>query len=110
MFCFFTGRRRHTSCALVTGVQTCALPISPDGARSGDDLRALAEHARRVRTLMRYVPRRYDPAIIEALALTGSLDPDASIARRRELVTRSVARRGGNACVRTFRSAWSPCT
>src|SRR3546814_4372115 len=26
MFCF-TSRRRHTRCALVTGVQTCALPI-----------------------------------------------------------------------------------
>src|SRR3546814_6118632 len=26
-FCVFTSRRRHTSCALVTGVQTCALPI-----------------------------------------------------------------------------------
>src|SRR3546814_13943666 len=26
--CFFSSRRRHTSCALVTGVQTCALPIS----------------------------------------------------------------------------------
>src|SRR3546814_8891709 len=25
---FFTIRRRHTRCALVTGVQTCALPIS----------------------------------------------------------------------------------
>src|SRR3546814_50405 len=25
-FCF-SGRRRHTRCALVTGVQTCALPI-----------------------------------------------------------------------------------
>src|SRR3546814_7006911 len=24
---FFSSRRRHTSCALVTGVQTCALPI-----------------------------------------------------------------------------------
>src|SRR3546814_3344670 len=27
-FFFFSGRRRHTRCALVTGVQTCALPIS----------------------------------------------------------------------------------
>src|SRR3546814_13498803 len=27
-FCFFTSRRRHTRCALVTEVQTCALPIS----------------------------------------------------------------------------------
>src|SRR3546814_6224813 len=25
----FSSRRRHTRCALVTGVQTCALPISP---------------------------------------------------------------------------------
>src|SRR3546814_1174051 len=26
--CVFSSRRRHTRCALVTGVQTCALPIS----------------------------------------------------------------------------------
>src|SRR3546814_15338879 len=29
--CFFASRRRHTICALVTGVQTCALPIYADG-------------------------------------------------------------------------------
>src|SRR3546814_16804271 len=30
-FCFFvSSRRRHTRCALVTGVQTCALPICSD--------------------------------------------------------------------------------
>src|SRR3546814_6833550 len=28
VFVFFSSRRRHTSCALVTGVQTCALPFS----------------------------------------------------------------------------------
>src|SRR3546814_4708603 len=28
---FFSSRRRHTRCALVTGVQTCALPIFPGG-------------------------------------------------------------------------------
>src|SRR3546814_11723706 len=28
LFVFFSSRRRHTRCALVTGVQTCALPIS----------------------------------------------------------------------------------
>src|SRR3546814_18546530 len=36
MFFFFSSRRRHTRCALVTGVQTCALPICfdiRDGAR-----------------------------------------------------------------------------
>src|SRR3546814_2272680 len=27
IFFFFSSRRWHTSCALVTGVQTCALPI-----------------------------------------------------------------------------------
>src|SRR3546814_9514113 len=31
LFFFFSSRRRHTRCALVTGVQTCALPIC-DGA------------------------------------------------------------------------------
>src|SRR3546814_7374550 len=30
-FFFFSSRRRHTRCALVTGVQTCALPISAPG-------------------------------------------------------------------------------
>src|SRR3546814_8998140 len=30
MLVFFSSRRRHTRCALVTGVQTCALPISTD--------------------------------------------------------------------------------
>src|SRR3546814_1610901 len=29
-FFFFSSRRRHTRCALVTGVQTCALPIFTD--------------------------------------------------------------------------------
>src|SRR3546814_3607861 len=35
---FFSSRRRHTRCALVTGVQTCALPIFPppaEGAAGG---------------------------------------------------------------------------
>src|SRR3546814_13980851 len=30
---FFSSRRRHTRCALVTGVQTCALPISRPSRR-----------------------------------------------------------------------------
>src|SRR3546814_20768368 len=30
MMFFFSSRRRHTRCALVTGVQTCALPICRD--------------------------------------------------------------------------------
>src|SRR3546814_17867631 len=35
LFFFFSSRRRHTRCALVTGVQTCALPIS--ARRSNQD-------------------------------------------------------------------------
>src|SRR3546814_17951380 len=34
VFFFFSSRRRHTRCALVTGVQTCALPISTTGERT----------------------------------------------------------------------------
>src|SRR3546814_8371588 len=33
-FFFFSSRRRHTRCALVTGVQTCALPIWDGEGRS----------------------------------------------------------------------------
>src|SRR3546814_5902622 len=33
LFFFFSSRRRHTICALVTGVQTCALPILRAGLR-----------------------------------------------------------------------------
>src|SRR3546814_4497115 len=33
---FFSSRRRHTRCALVTGVQTCALPIYGNGHRASD--------------------------------------------------------------------------
>ncbi|MDT9599448.1 DNA topoisomerase (ATP-hydrolyzing) subunit B [Sphingosinicella rhizophila] len=59
------------------------------GPRSGEDLRGLAEHARRMRTLMRYVPRRYNLDIIEALALAGALDPDLRPDQRPEAISRA---------------------
>src|SRR3546814_10379396 len=37
-FCF-SSRRRHTRCALVTGVQTCALPILHDDAGVAERIR-----------------------------------------------------------------------
>src|SRR3546814_8790288 len=37
LFFFFSSRRRHTSCALVTGVQTCALPIYAVFERVGQE-------------------------------------------------------------------------
>nr|WP_234033705.1 DNA topoisomerase (ATP-hydrolyzing) subunit B [Erythrobacter rubeus] len=45
------------------------------GARSGDDLRTLVEHALRIRNLIAFVPRKYDAAIVEQMALSGALDP-----------------------------------
>lgn len=63
-----------------------------DGPRFGDDLARLVDHARRMRTLMRYVPRRYDPSIIEALALGRALDPQASREERAERLA-AVTRR-----------------
>src|SRR3546814_7268189 len=38
---FFSSRRRHTRCALVTGVQTCALPISGVTSRIAEVRKAI---------------------------------------------------------------------
>src|SRR3546814_9147918 len=63
---FFSSRRRHTRCALVTGVQTCALPIY-DGITGcpAARLRRTAPHEdqRRLQTLLRSnrVGRGYAP-------------------------------------------------
>src|SRR3546814_11863942 len=59
-FFFFSSRRRHTRCALVTGVQTCALPISYiEGIRDRESLLEGLDAARRARkpVLMRKVGR-----------------------------------------------------
>ena len=48
----------------------------PGGQRSGNDLKTLVDHARRMRTLLRYAPRKYDPTLVEALAINGALKPD----------------------------------
>ncbi len=52
------------------------------GSRSGNDLRALVEHALRMKNLIAFVPRRYDCAIIEHVALSGALDPTLDPATR----------------------------
>ena len=46
------------------------------GARTGADLVSLMDHALKLRDLMAFVPRRYDPTIVEALALSGAFDPE----------------------------------
>src|SRR3546814_19459269 len=49
---FFSSRRRHTRCALVTGVQTCALPIWSKGGKLATDVNGNAAHvqARKLRS------------------------------------------------------------
>ena len=69
------------------GVEAMRLETT-EGARTGRDLRGLVDHARRMRALMGYVPRRYDPAIVEALALGGALAPDLDEAGRADAVGR----------------------
>ncbi|HMU23408.1 MAG TPA: toprim domain-containing protein, partial [Sphingorhabdus sp.] len=64
---------------------------SAQGQRSGNDLAALVEHARRMRSLMAYVPRRYDPTIIEGLALNGALAPELEGAEREAAVAKAAA-------------------
>src|SRR3546814_8680533 len=39
----FSSRRRHTRCALLTGVQTCALPICPTAPRMYDEAAQLVQ-------------------------------------------------------------------
>ncbi|HEU0066314.1 MAG TPA: DNA topoisomerase (ATP-hydrolyzing) subunit B [Sphingomonas sp.] len=62
------------------------------GTRSGADLRDLVDHARRMRTLTKYVPRRYDPAIVENMALGGALDPAIDREAREAAIQRVVVR------------------
>jgi DNA gyrase subunit B len=61
------------------------------GQRAGGDLKALVDHARRMRTLMRYAPRKYDPALTEALALNGALKPNLDRDGRAKAIARVAA-------------------
>src|SRR4051812_4840474 len=62
-----------------------------EGTRSGADLRTLIDHARRMRTLMRYAPRKYDAALIEALTINDALNPKLDQAGRAKAVARVAA-------------------
>src|SRR3546814_20254933 len=90
MLCFFSSRRRHTRCALVTGVQTCALPISIAGV--AEDIEALS----------------FNKAVAKLYALVGLLEKAPPSASRAEATRRSEERRVGKECVSTCRSRWSP--
>src|SRR3546814_11648431 len=80
---FFSSRRRHTRCALVTGVQTCALPICP----------AMPSPSR---------------TICPSLRTSKLSVSHRSIKRNAVSNRRSEERRVGKECVSTCRSRWSP--
>src|SRR3546814_6570550 len=95
---FFSSRRRHTSCALVTGVQTCALPISTTRSRSSGIVgRSLISRLRVGTIIDDLEAERIDVAILLMLGRRGV--PEGQ---------RSEERRVGKECVSTCRSRWSP--
>src|SRR3546814_6017894 len=84
---FLSSRRRHTRCALVTGVQTCALPIS-----SGAPPRARAANDRGSRTAPGNRAQDHTPAKRTAAVVKGR--PAGSSALRRWLAHIPAAERG----------------
>src|SRR3546814_2689902 len=100
--CFFSSRRRHTRCALVTGVQTCALPIS----RQPLSPLAAASRERINQAIATGAVRREDGS-------TQSLPLQAALVTRDgkrvyRIEDRSEERRVGKECVSTCRYRWSP--
>src|SRR3546814_9584380 len=94
---FFSSRRRHTRCALVTGVQTCALPILLAVMAF---IGALGVEVRLHVQLVMLGLGRGDGDV-------HALDPRPFPGPTREAM-RSEERRVGKECVSTCRSRWSP--
>src|SRR3546814_5162068 len=93
---FFSSRRRHTRCELVTGVQTCALPISSgDSGSAAIEAVAGREH---IRIFMLHPEGRVSD--VQRRQMTTVLAPNVH--------NRSEERRVGKECVSTCRSRWSP--
>ncbi len=65
-----------------------------DGGRGDGDLRDLVDHALRFRNLLAFAPRRYNPGIIEQMALSGSLDPSIDNAMRLKALELAATRLG----------------
>src|SRR3546814_7245416 len=99
----FSSRRRHTRCALVTGVQTCALPISLREPQQRH--RALLVSRTELRKpflgAQQHVPERF----VRNAALA---DFAGQRAIDHLLVESSEERRVGKECVRPCRSRWAP--
>src|SRR3546814_3399382 len=102
---FFSGRRRHTRCALVTGVQTCALPIFwgiGDMFHFGGGSDTAAEVGDR-----EISGTELSNAFRQELNRLRPLNIDSEQAQKMGVV-RSEESRVGKECVSTCRSRWSP--
>jgi DNA gyrase subunit B len=64
------------------------------GVRAGADLRAIADAALRLKNLLGFVPRRYDLAVVEQMALAGALEPGLSGAPLAAALERAAAQLG----------------
>src|SRR3546814_10366751 len=106
---FFSSRRRHTRCALVTGVQTCALPICKlFGLEAAVKLIVLAIPPLTVAGFLwvaREVHGRLPPTALFALPFAYGHPFMFGFVN---FALRSEERRVGNECVSTCRSRWSP--
>src|SRR3546814_10276994 len=116
-FFFFSSRRRHTSGALVTGVQTCALPIfSPacwraDSAPEPGPPPPLKKSSGVVVGRVCWVDEMLDmkgPRLGDAVVAASSAADDDADRMARPGAARSEERRGGKEWVSTGRSRWSP--
>src|SRR3546814_9038592 len=99
---FFSSRRRHTRCALVTGVQTCALPICAAPSRSGRSSRSPPQLGQISSSLSaQFAQNVHSNEQMKApWTFAGKSRPHFS--------QRSEERRVGKVCVSTCRSRWSP--
>jgi DNA gyrase subunit B len=61
------------------------------GARGGAELSGMVDHALRMKSLMAFVPRKYDHAVVEAMALVGALDPALTPEQLAEALDRAAA-------------------
>src|SRR3546814_8881860 len=101
---FCASRRRHTRCALVTGVQTCALPIFQRNWVAYAPL-----HHRRASLIAGKLPHvSAKPPVFGAPVPAAALGSFTLTAPDRMLYARSEERRVGKECVSTCRSRWSP--
>src|SRR3546814_8226055 len=106
IWCLFSSRRRHTRCALVTGVQTCALPIYMYPKLPYSQENNLTGVSYMVRSPM--VLAVFDGSPIKTLQDYVQTAKKGQVSYASVGAGRSEERRVGKECVSTCSSRWSP--